>query len=51
MSWKCQFILNIEEGVGEGDDMIIFVQNVCITNVFNAKCLADCEYENSFALQ
>ena len=36
---------------GWKDDMFLFVQNVCITNVFNAKCHADCEYENCFALQ
>ena len=36
---------------GWKNDMFFLVQNVCITNVFNAKCLADCEYENSFALQ
>ena len=36
---------------GLKDDMFLFVQNVCITNVFNAKCHADCEYENCFALQ
>ena len=36
---------------GLKDDMFLFVQNVCITNVFNAKYHADCEYENCFALQ